>query len=323
MRMQAISQMTRETATMAFCLPRRRAYPPVLLAEAGIGPGRGHHALAERAAQVGVALAGAARPGAVPRLEGARGQPGPRGGVPGGGEHRHVGAELGDEDPGVAHADPGDLIEPCHQAQHGRAVAGAAGRVPAAGQPAARARPAPRQGWIASCCSILSSRRVISSLIVSMSRRCVAISKAWISRNRPVSAAASCWRVALQPPVPQRGQRGRASFPGDQGLEEPPPAGAEQVGDHHGDLQQGVLEDLLDPVLVPDLVLGQPGPGAGSATAGPGSGSGGTNERRSIPRSFSLHSHTQSSRSILPRPGRCLTSRALTSHTSRPAASAR
>ena len=50
---------------------------------------------------------------------------------------------------------------------------------------------------------------------------------------------------------------------------------------------------------------------------------GGTNERRSIPRSFSLHSHTQSARSLLPRPGRCLTSRALTSHTSRPAASAR
>jgi non-specific serine/threonine protein kinase len=37
----------------------------------------------------------------------------------------------------------------------------------------------------------------------------------------------------------------------------------------------------------------------------------------------SLHSHTQSALSLLPRPGRCLTSRALTSHTSSPAASAR
>src|SRR5262249_12532219 len=34
---------------------------PVLLAEAGAGPGCGHHAVAERAAQVEVALAGAAR----------------------------------------------------------------------------------------------------------------------------------------------------------------------------------------------------------------------------------------------------------------------
>ena len=45
--------------------------------------------------------------------------------------------------------------------------------------------------------------------------------------------------------------------------------------------------------------------------------------RRSMPHSFSLHNHAQSSRSLLERPGRCLTSRALTSHTSRPAASAR
>ena len=79
---------------MAFCVARAPGYPPVLLAEAGIGPGRRHHALAERAAQVGVALAGTAWLGAVPRLEGARGQPGPRGGVAGGGEHRHVGAEA-------------------------------------------------------------------------------------------------------------------------------------------------------------------------------------------------------------------------------------
>ena len=49
--------------------------------------------------------------------------------------------------------------------------------------------------------------------------------------------------------------------------------------------------------------------------------SGGTNERRSIPRSFSLQCHTQPARSLLPRPGRCPTS--LTSCTSSPAASAR
>ena len=67
----------------------------------------------------------------------------------------------------------------------------------------------------------------------------------------------------LQPGVAERGQRRRAALTGDQGVQEPPPAGPEQVGDHARDLQQRVLEDLLDPVLVPDLVLGQPGPGPG------------------------------------------------------------
>ena len=247
---------------MAFCLPRRRAIRRycsprrVSVLAAAIT----HWPSAPR--RYGLPLP--VRPGRAvfPGLEGARGQPGPRGGVPGGGEHRHVGAELGDDDPGVADADPGDLIEPCHQARHGRAVAGQPGEwpPPISPQPVqAGATP----GMDASCCPILASRRVISSLIVSMSRRCVAISKAWTSRNRPVSAAASCLAGGLQPPVPERGQRRRAALPGDQGVQEPPAAGAEQVGDHHRDLQQRVLEDLLDPVLVPGLVLGQPGPGAG------------------------------------------------------------
>jgi hypothetical protein len=62
----------------------------------------GHGALAQRAAQVRVAFAGAAGPGALPGLQGAGGQAGPGGGVAGGGELRRVGAELGDEDLGVA-----------------------------------------------------------------------------------------------------------------------------------------------------------------------------------------------------------------------------
>src|SRR5260221_10735254 len=70
----------------AFLLAAASGYAPVLLAEAGVGPGRGHDALAERAAQVRVALAGAAGPGPVAGLEGARGQAGPRGGVPRGGD---------------------------------------------------------------------------------------------------------------------------------------------------------------------------------------------------------------------------------------------
>jgi hypothetical protein len=49
----------------------------------------------------------------------------------------------------------------------------------------------------------------------------------------------------------------------------------------------------------------------------------GTNEGRSIPRSFSLHSHTESSLPVFGRAGTFFTSRALTSHTCSPAASSK
>ena len=50
---------------------------------------------------------------------------------------------------------------------------------------------------------------------------------------------------------------------------------------------------------------------------------GGTKLGRSICRSATLHSHTASSTSVFGRPGRCLTSLALTSHGSSPWASNR
>jgi hypothetical protein len=52
-------------------------------------------------------------------------------------------------------------------------------------------------------------------------------------------------------------------------------------------------------------------------------GFGGTNEARSMPRSASLASHTESSLSVLGRPGTFFTSRALTGQQSRPRASSR
>jgi len=52
-------------------------------------------------------------------------------------------------------------------------------------------------------------------------------------------------------------------------------------------------------------------------------GTGGTKLGRSICRSATLHSHTASSLSVLGRPGRCLTSLALTSHGSSSCASSR
>ena len=69
--------------------------------------------------------------------------------------------------------------------------------------------------------------------------------------------------AGFEPVVAEGGQRRRGPFPGDQGVQEPAAGYAEQVRDHHRDLQQRVLQDLLHPGLVPGLVLRQPGPGPG------------------------------------------------------------
>src|SRR5260370_11601139 len=90
----------------AFLLAAASGYAPVLLAEAGVGPGRGHDALAERAAQVRGALAGAAGPGAVAGLEGARGPGGPPGGGPRGGDTATAGPSPPMRDRGLPAAHP-------------------------------------------------------------------------------------------------------------------------------------------------------------------------------------------------------------------------
>ena len=94
-----------------FLLAALAGDPPVHRAEAGIGPGCGHGGLSQGAAQVPVALAGAAGLGGFPGLLGAGRQPRPSGGVPGRGELGGVGAEFGDDGPAVDRADPGDLIQ--------------------------------------------------------------------------------------------------------------------------------------------------------------------------------------------------------------------
>jgi hypothetical protein len=139
MRIQAISQMTRETATMAFCLPRLRAIRryraprrvSVLAAVIADWPSAPRRYRLPLPVRPGFAVS----PDCLER----EGQARPRGGVPGGGECGRVGAELSDEYPGIALADPGDLIQPLGQAQQGRPFPGAAGGVAAAGQPAGRA----------------------------------------------------------------------------------------------------------------------------------------------------------------------------------------
>src|SRR5450755_1784226 len=69
--------------------------------------------------------------------------------------------------------------------------------------------------------------------------------------------------AGVQPVIAERGQRGGAALAVHQGLQEPAAAAAHQVRDHAGDLQQGILQDLLDPVLVTDPVMGQVRPQPG------------------------------------------------------------
>jgi hypothetical protein len=172
MRIQAISQMTRETATMAFCLPRLRAIRRYI-APRRVSVLAAVIAACPSAAQVPVPLAGAAGPGCLPGLLAAGGQPGPSGGVPGRGELRGVGAELGDDGPAVDGADAGDLIQPFGEREKGNVLVLAAGNVAAADQTAGGAG---RRG--AGNQRQLPSDLVVQVVIASISRRCTAISVA-------------------------------------------------------------------------------------------------------------------------------------------------
>src|SRR5260370_24350505 len=174
----------------AFLLAAASGYAPVLLAEAGVGPGRGHDALADRAAQVRVALAGAAGPGAVAGLEGARGQAGPRGGVPG----------VGNTDMSVpssamrtwALRAPTPVISSRRSTRPRTAVSLLAqpGACPPPASPhAVQAGATP--GMDAGCCSLAAARRVVSSLSASMGRRCGGLGAPWSAPRRPLHRVAT------------------------------------------------------------------------------------------------------------------------------------
>ena len=147
-------------------------------------------------------------------------------------ELRRVGAELGDDDPGVAQADPGDLIDPFGQARQGCTRRSAAGGVTAAGHAAGGAgrRGARDQR------ELLPDRLVqaIGLLVdhVQDPQVCLdleGVDVAELAGERLLQLLAG----GLEPRVAERGQRRRAALPGHEGIEEPPPAGPEQVGDHH------------------------------------------------------------------------------------------
>ena len=239
--------------------------------------------------------------------------------MPGGGELRRVGAELGDDDPGVAFADPGDLIQPPGQPQRGRARIGAAGSVPAAHSAGGAARRGARDSR-----QLLPDRLVQpGDLLVDR----VDQPQVRFDLQRVNVAEPAGQRVlqlppgGLQPYVSQRGQRRRAALPGDQGVQEPRP-----LAPNRSEITTEIFSSdplgSLHPGPVPRLVLGQPGPGAG--------------QRPQVLDRLRRHERAAQHRPLvqlavphavgavaLARLGRCLTSRALPSHTSSPAASAR
>jgi len=129
---------------------------------------------------------------------------------------------------------------------------------------------------------------------------------------------AEAGQFAVHPAVSPRGvlpcqsqHKARISWPtaGHQGGEHGPAGGAEDVADHHRQLDLGIFEQFPGALLFPGPFLGQGAPVAGQVAQLARRDE--MNEARSMPRSASLHSQT-ASRSVLGRPGTLLTSRALT-----------
>jgi hypothetical protein len=113
------------------------------------------------------------------------------------------------------------------------------------------------------------------------------------------------------------------AFSGDQGSHHLPPGDPEDVRGDHRQLDAGVLQQLLDPVLFSAVRTLTRSIRYRVRSRNCRIDRGGTKLGRSIWRSATLHNHTASRTSDFGRPGRCLTSRALTNHGSSPCASSR
>jgi hypothetical protein len=96
----------------------------------------------------------------------------------------------------------------------------------------------------------------------------------------------------------------------------------EDVACHRRQLDLGVLQELLHPLLVPGPFPDERAPVTGQVTQ-PADRAGGTKLGRHMPRSTTLASHTPSSLSVLGRPGTFLTCLALSSQQVNPSASSR
>jgi hypothetical protein len=128
--------------------------------------------------------------------------------------------------------------------------------------------------------------------------------------------------LAAHAPLGQLGQHPGVTLAGDQRGQHRPARDPEDVAGHHRQFDLGVLQQLLHPLLLGGLGGDQVGAVAGQVPQPPD----GRWRHKAWPQHLPLGDLAQPHRVQpvgLGRPGRCLTSRALTSQTSNPQASSR
>jgi hypothetical protein len=79
----------------------------------------------------------------------------------------------------------------------------------------------------------------------------------------PVSASLQDARLGAYVPAGQGGQLVRVALPADEGIQHGPAGFAEDVADHHRQLDLGVFQEFLGALLFPGPFLGQGAPVAG------------------------------------------------------------
>ena len=141
--------------------------------------------------------------------------------VPGGGEPGHVDPDLGDDHGGGDRPDAGDLIEARRRLRR---------KGPAA----------PRSGHRRRRCR----RRCPRSGTASSEQEPVVVVE------MPVERLLEPTDLGAHPGPRQLGEHLRVAFPGHQRGHHRPPGHPEDVGGHHREFDAGVLQQLLDPVLL-------------------------------------------------------------------------
>ena len=229
----------------------------VAFAEEGLGLGGRGGGLAEDAFEVGVALAGLAAAQRGAGLDGAWGQFRPGGQVPGGGETGHVRPDLGQDDLCSAHVDPGDLVQPLHHGHpHARTTrTGGAGAVdgavgPVVGQGGQEFVDPGGQGvdLAVQCVDGVQQHPGQFAVVV----------------VEPAGQRLDQFAVpGLQPAPGQPGQPARVTLPADQRLDHVPDRGQVHPRRDARHLDQRVLQQLLQPLVVPGPFPGQVHPQPG------------------------------------------------------------